>query len=132
MLVSFFEHIRRQVMTTNTQSVRFPKLNRGHFFRLPRWDFTRFLRIPKFSLSKFLQMKLNIFLFRLLPFCVSRCYISALGRLYYLLYWPDKRLISQTISSVFKGRIPARTLKEKTKQTFKGIFDHYHEKLFVG
>ncbi len=118
-------------MTTNTQSVRFPKLNLGHFFRLPRWDFTRFLRIPKLSLSKFLQMKLNIFLIRFLPFCVSRWYIAALGKIYYLLNWPEKRLIRNTMKNVFQGRIPERELKMKNKEAFQGIFDHYHEKLFM-
>ena len=46
-------------------------------------------RLPKISLSlsKFLQMKLNSFLFRFLPFSVSRCYVTVLGRLYYLLCW---------------------------------------------
>ena len=38
------------------------------------------LRLPKISLSlsKFLQMKLNSFLFRFLPFSVSRGYVMVL------------------------------------------------------
>ena len=95
--------------------------------------FTRF-RLPKISLSlsKFMQMKLNSFLFRLLPFSVSRCYIAFLGRLYYLLCWSEKTLIRKTIKYVFRRKTPAPILNKKVKAAFKGIFDHYHEKLFVG
>jgi len=119
-------------MISNAQSVRRPKLSLSHLIRLPRLNFARFLRIPKLSLSKFLQLKLNVFLFRFLPFSISRWYIGTLGRLYYLLNWHEKKLIRSTIYQVFQGRSPARVLKGKIKETFKGIFDHYHEKLFVG
>jgi len=95
--------------------------------------FTSF-RLPKISLSlsKFLQMKLNSFLFRFLPFSVSRCYVMVLGKLYYLLNWTEKTLIRKTIKKVLRKQIPAPMLHKKVKRTFKGIFDHYHEKLFVG
>ena len=95
--------------------------------------YSRF-RLPKISLglSKFLQMRLNSFLFRFLPFSVSRCYIMVLGRLYYLLNWSEKTLIRKTIKHVFRRKIPAPILNNKVKAAFKGIFDHYHEKLFVG
>ena len=94
---------------------------------------TRF-RLPKISLSlsKFLQMKLNSFLFRFLPFSVSRCYVMVLGRLYYLLNWTEKILIRKTIKHVLGRKIPAPILNKKVKAAFKGIYDHYHEKLFVG
>ncbi len=86
----------------------------------------------KLSLSKFLQMKLNNFLFRFLPFTILRFYISTLGRLYYLVNRQEKVLIQETITRVFRGKIDARNLQRKIKEAFKGIFDHYHEKLFVG
>jgi len=76
-------------------------------------------------------MKLNSFLFRFLPFSVSRFYIACLGRLYYLLCWGEKTLIRKTINHVFGRKLPAPNLKRKIKAAFKGIFDHYHEKLFV-
>jgi Kdo2-lipid IVA lauroyltransferase/acyltransferase len=96
--------------------------------------FSMRIRLPKISLSlsKFLQMRFNSFLFRFLPFSVSRAYVMVLGRLYYLLNWSDKTLIKKTIEHVFKRKIPAPILKKKIKDAFKGIFDHYHEKLFVG
>ena len=83
------------------------------------------------SLSKFLQMKLNSFLFRFLPFSVSRWHLLVLGRLYYFLNWTEKALIRKTIHHVFKRKFPAPVLNRKIKAAFTGIFDHYHEKLFV-
>jgi len=96
--------------------------------------FSNKFQLPRFSLSlsKFLQMRLNNFLFRFLPFSISRCYIRVLGRLYYLLKWSEKTLIRQTITHVFKRKFPAPILHQKIKGAFRGIFDHYHEKLFVG
>jgi Kdo2-lipid IVA lauroyltransferase/acyltransferase len=92
------------------------------------------LRFPKFSLSlsKFLQMKVNSFLFRFLPFSISRGYIMLLGKLYYLLNWADRKLIHKTIGYIFKRKYPNGLLNQKINAAFKGIFDHYHEKLFVG
>jgi KDO2-lipid IV(A) lauroyltransferase len=96
--------------------------------------FIKRFRLPKFSLglSKFLQMRFNSFLFGFLPFSVSRCYLMVMGRLYYLLNWKEKALIQKTIRHVFKRKFPAPILNQKIKAAFKGIFDHYHEKLFVG
>lgn len=89
--------------------------------------------LPKFSLSlsKFLQMRVNSFLFHFLPFSVSRCYLMVLGKLYYLLNWAEKALIRKTINHVFRRKLPAPLLNRKIKAAFKGIIDHYHEKLFV-
>jgi KDO2-lipid IV(A) lauroyltransferase len=97
--------------------------------RKPNWR--KFFRLPKLGLSKFLQLRLNTCLFRLLPFAISRWYIANLGKLYYLLNWHERSLIRKTIRQVFKGRIPAKVLKTTIKETFAGIFDHYHEKLFM-
>ncbi len=85
----------------------------------------------KLSLSKFLQMRLNSFLFRVLPFAISRFYLATMGRLYYLLHRKEKQLITATLTRDLR-RLPAPDLKGKIKAAFQGIFDHYHEKLFVG
>ncbi len=85
--------------------------------------FSMSFRLPKISLSlsKFLQMRFNSFLFRFLPFSISRCYIMVLGRLYYLLNRDDKTLIRKTIEHVFKRKIPAPILKRKSKPPSKGF-----------
>lgn len=93
---------------------------------------SQILRFPKLSLSKFLQLKINSWLFRILPFSVSRCYIMLLGKLYYLLNWSEKVLIRNTLRYVFRRKFEAADLNRKIKSAFQGIFDHYHEKLFVG
>jgi len=86
----------------------------------------------RLSLSQFLQMKLNHLLLRFLPFTISRFYIRGLGRIYYLLNWPERALIREAIIQVFHGKIAAGELPRKINGAFRGIFDHYHEKLFVG
>lgn len=83
------------------------------------------------SLSKFFQLKFNCYLLRVLPFSISRWYIIFLGKLYYFFHKKERDLIQQTISHVLKRKKGSRTVKVKIKETFKGIFDHYHEKLFV-
>jgi lauroyl/myristoyl acyltransferase len=90
-----------------------------------------FGRFFSLSLSKFLQMGFNCFLFRWLPFAMSRYYLATLGELYYLLHWRDKRLIRQTVTYIFRPRLGPEALEEKIRDTFTGIFDHYHEKLFT-
>jgi lauroyl/myristoyl acyltransferase len=95
----------------------------AHTFRFPKLSL---------SLSKFLQMKFNSFLFRYLPFSISRFYIMILGRLYYLMNWTEKALIRRTLWFIFRRKSPGSQLRHKIKGAFRGIFDHYHEKLFVG
>ena len=90
------------------------------------------ISLPKISLSKFLQMRLNSCLFRLLPFSISRTYIRVLGKLYYLLNWPEKVLISNTCRYIFRRKYAANDLPRKIKGVFRGVFDHYHEKMFLG
>lgn len=87
----------------------------------------------KFSLnlSKFCQARVNVFLFRFLPFWISRWYLSQVGKLYYFLKAREKALIQATIRHIFGGDLEPCSLKTVMKQAFKGIFDHYHEKLFV-
>ncbi|MEJ2671501.1 MAG: lysophospholipid acyltransferase family protein [Deltaproteobacteria bacterium] len=77
-------------------------------------------------------MKLNSWLFRLLPFSVSRFYIMFLGRIYYLLNWSEKVLIRNTCRYIFRRKLISRNLNQQIKEVFRGIFDHYHEKMFVG
>ncbi len=87
----------------------------------------------KFSLnlSKFCQAKLNVFLFRFLPFRISRWYLSQIGKIYYLFKAREKALIQATIRHVCGGDLEPRSLKTLIKDAFQGIIDHYHEKLFV-
>jgi Kdo2-lipid IVA lauroyltransferase/acyltransferase len=87
---------------------------------------------PKLSLSKFLQLNWNQIFFRFLPFGLSQWAIRALGRLYYLVDQREQTLIKETVGLVFQGKIAAGKVQRKIQAAFQGIFDHYHEKLFVG
>jgi KDO2-lipid IV(A) lauroyltransferase len=87
----------------------------------------------KFSLnlSKFCQAKLNVFLFRFLPFWVSRWYLSQIGKVYYFFKAREKALIRATIRHIFGSDLEQRSLQSLVRNAFQGIIDHYHEKLFV-
>ncbi|MDI6852541.1 MAG: lysophospholipid acyltransferase family protein [Deltaproteobacteria bacterium] len=83
------------------------------------------------SLSKFCQARINVMIFRCLPFQVSRLYLRLIGRFYFFLKWKEKALICRAIRYVLEGNRRAGEVKPVTKKTFGGIIDHYHEKLFV-
>ena len=83
------------------------------------------------NLSKFCQAKVNVFLFRFLPFWLSRWYLSQIGKIYYFLKRREKALIQATIRHIFGGDLEPCSLKTLIKAAFQGITDHYHEKLFV-
>jgi lauroyl/myristoyl acyltransferase len=83
------------------------------------------------SLSKFCQARVNVMIFRCLPFQISRFYLRLIGRLYFFLKWKEKVLIRRTIRYFLEGSRRADEIKPVTKMTFRGIVDHYHEKLFV-
>jgi len=87
----------------------------------------------KFSLnlSRFCQAKFNVWLFRLLPFWVSRWYLFQLGKVYFFFKQKEKALIRATVRRVIGGDLESPSLKALLKDTFRGIIDHYHEKLFV-
>jgi lauroyl/myristoyl acyltransferase len=83
------------------------------------------------NLSKFCQAKLNVLLFRVLPFWASRWYLLQIGKIYYFLKKKEKALIQATIRHIFGGDLEPSSLKFLIKDAFRGIIDHYHEKLFV-
>jgi lauroyl/myristoyl acyltransferase len=83
------------------------------------------------NLSKFLQMRLNSWLIRFLPFYISRYYLITLGKLYYFLNRRERHLINRTVNHVLGSRLSPDKLRQVRRQTFTGIFDHYHEKLYL-
>jgi len=87
----------------------------------------------KFSLnlSKFCQARGNVFLFRFLPFWFSRWYLALIGKIYFFLKRREKELIRLTIRHIFGGDLEPSSLKALIKRAFRGMIDHYHEKLFV-
>lgn len=83
------------------------------------------------SLSKFLQARLNVLIFRFLPFHSSRLYLQLLGKIYYNLKKKEKSHIESTLRTVWQDKRTPEELKALIKETFRGIIAHYHEKLFI-
>ena len=83
------------------------------------------------NLSKFLQMRLNSWLIRFLPFFLSRYFLCVLGRLYYYFNRKERDLINKTITFVLGRSLSPRELRRARRAIFRGIFDHYHEKLYL-
>jgi lauroyl/myristoyl acyltransferase len=83
------------------------------------------------NLSKFLQMRLNSWLIRFLPFRLSRFYLFWIGRLYYVFNRKEKHLIENTLTHILGPNLSGPELRRARRQTFQGIFDHYHEKLYL-
>jgi Kdo2-lipid IVA lauroyltransferase/acyltransferase len=88
------------------------------------WSFT-------LNLSKFLQANFNIFLFKVLPFQLSRLYMRFLGRIYFIFRKKEKALIKKTQKYVFEDTYSPKALNSLYHKTFRGIIDHYHEKLYM-
>ncbi|WP_449245289.1 lysophospholipid acyltransferase family protein [Desulfobacca acetoxidans] len=85
----------------------------------------------RLNLSKFCQMHLSRSLARRVPFPVSRFYLSCMGKLYYLLNPQERDLICHAITQVFEPRMSQSALSGLIARTFRGIFTHYQEKLFL-
>lgn len=81
------------------------------------------------SLSVFLQNRLNVMLFKTLPASFCYIYMQTLGKLYYLVKRRERRLIESNIRDMLGNRSGA-SVDQIVRQTFRGIFAHYFEKLF--
>jgi lauroyl/myristoyl acyltransferase len=85
----------------------------------------------KVNLSSFLQWKINIFLYHRLGWRIAYHYITFLGALYFFLKRGEKRIIKDAVESVFGHQKTGADLKSLKRRVFRGIFFHYHEKLFI-
>lgn len=83
----------------------------------------------KLNLSTFVQGPVNVALFRRLPSSVCYVYLQLVGKLYYAFRRREKRLIERNIVDMLSGK-PDALVRSVTRNTFKGIFAHYYEKMF--
>jgi KDO2-lipid IV(A) lauroyltransferase len=83
----------------------------------------------KVNLSQFFQLQFNVALFRRLPYSCSYAYMQLIGRLYYLLRRHEKHTIERNVRDLLHDATP-RYVRRKTRQAFRGIFDHYFEKMY--
>jgi KDO2-lipid IV(A) lauroyltransferase len=83
----------------------------------------------KLKISTFFQSPLNVFLFRTMSPRIAQKYLHAIGFFYYLLNRGEKRAIERNVREVLAGR-EERYVRTVVRETFKGIFTHYFEKMF--
>jgi KDO2-lipid IV(A) lauroyltransferase len=83
----------------------------------------------KLKISTFFQSPLNVFLFRNMSPRIAQKYLHAIGFFYYLVNRREKRVIERNVREVLAGR-EERYVRTVVRETFKGIFTHYFEKMF--
>jgi KDO2-lipid IV(A) lauroyltransferase len=83
----------------------------------------------KLKISVFFQSPVNVFLFRRLSPTMAQRYLHAIGFLYYMLNPHEKRLIEKNVREVLVGQKESE-VRRVVRETFKGIFTHYFEKMF--
>jgi KDO2-lipid IV(A) lauroyltransferase len=84
----------------------------------------------KLNLSRFFQSNANIFIFQRLHPIISYYYMQGLGRLYYALCPREKRLIEANIRDLVGAR-DEREVQRIVRESFRGIFLHYYEKMLA-
>ncbi len=83
----------------------------------------------KVKISLFFQSPVNVFLFRHLSPRIAQRYLHAIGFLYYMINRREKRIIERNVRTVLAGQ-RERYIRKVVRETFKGIFTHYFEKMF--
>jgi KDO2-lipid IV(A) lauroyltransferase len=83
----------------------------------------------KLKISVFFQSPANVFLFRRMSPRIAQSYLHAIGRLYYLINRREKREIEKNVTEVLHGQ-DASYVRKVVRESFKGIFTHYFEKMF--
>jgi lauroyl/myristoyl acyltransferase len=84
----------------------------------------------KLKISVFFQSPVNVFLFRHMSPSLAQRYLHTIGFLYYLINRHEKRVIERNIREVLVGQ-DERYVRTVVRETFKGIFTHYFEKMFA-
>ena len=83
----------------------------------------------KLNLSRLFQARVNVTFFKRMPAPVNYLYMQAIGKIYYLVKRKEKRLIEKNIRDMLGGK-DERYIRRIIKETFKGIFAHYYEKMY--
>ena len=83
----------------------------------------------KLKISRFFQSAFNVFLFRHVNPRIALRYLHGIGLLYYLINRKEKRVIERNVRQVLAGQEEGY-VRKVIRETFKGIFTHYFEKMF--
>ncbi len=85
--------------------------------------------MKKLKISEFFQSPFNVFLFRHLSPTLAQRYLHTIGFIYYTLKRHERGVIERNVREVLAGQ-PEREVRRTVRETFKGIFTHYFEKMF--
>lgn len=83
----------------------------------------------KLKVSVFFQSPVNVFLFQQMSPRIAQRYLHAIGFLYYLVNRKEKRVIERNVREVLSCKDEWH-MRKLLRDTFKGIFTHYFEKMF--
>ena len=83
----------------------------------------------KLKISLFFQSPFNVFLFRHMSPRIAQRYLHGIGFLYYMINRREKGIIERNVREVLAGQ-EERYVRKVVRETFKGIFTHYFEKMF--
>ena len=83
----------------------------------------------KIKISHFFQSTFNVMLFRHMSPRIAQRYLHGIGALYYLVNRKEKRVIERNVREVLAGQDEGY-VRKVVRETFKGIFTHYFEKMF--
>lgn len=83
----------------------------------------------KLKISVFFQSPVNVFLFRHMSPSIAQKYLHGIGFLYYLINPHEKRVIEKNVREVLAGQQESY-VRWVIRETFRGIFTHYFEKMF--
>ena len=83
----------------------------------------------KLKISVFFQSPVNVFLFRHMSPRVAQSYLHAVGFIYYFINHREKRVIEANVREVLAGQAE-HYVRKVVRETFKGIFTHYFEKMY--
>jgi KDO2-lipid IV(A) lauroyltransferase len=83
----------------------------------------------KLKISVFFQSPINVFLFRRMSPRIAQRYLHTVGFIYYLINRREKRVIEGNVREVLAGQAEGY-VRKVVRETFKGIFTHYFEKMY--
>jgi len=88
--------------------------------------------LGRVGISRFLQWRFNAYLMWALPYKWMRAYIRMLGKIYFYLNQKEKQIIRRNIRLALGRYNSESSIQQLIQRTFRGIFTHYSEKLFIG
>jgi KDO2-lipid IV(A) lauroyltransferase len=87
--------------------------------------------VSELCLSQFFQHPFNVILAKALPFICLRAYLYLIGLVYFGFKHGDGKTITKCLTYMLHLRPSALSYYMNIMGTFRGLFDHYYEKLIM-